>query len=134
MVKTPTWYVFKMFRDHQGAELLESSISGSGMTGVQDDRMVPEITESVSEKDGVITITINNLSMTEDKELSVQFAQDKKYEVVEDNILKSTVPQDFNDFDAPDKVRAEEYKSYKADGRGFMLTLPKASVVELRVR
>ena len=134
MVKTPTWYVFKMFRDHQGAELLESSISGSGMTGVQDDRMVPEITESVSEKDGVITITINNLSMTEDKELSVQFAQDKKYEVVEANILKSTDPQDFNDFDAPDKVRAEEYKSYKADGRGFKLTLPKASVVELRVR
>ena len=134
MVKTPTWYVFKMFRDHQGAELLESSISGSGMTGVQDDRMVPEITESVSEKDGVITITINNLSMTEDKELSVQFARDKKYEVVEANILKSAAPQDFNDFDAPDKVRAEEYKSYKADGRGFMLTLPKASVVELRVK
>ncbi len=134
MVKTPTWYVFKMFRDHQGAELLESSISGSGMTGVQDDRMVPEITESVSEKDGVITITINNLSMTEDKELSVLFAQDKKYEVVEANVLKSAAPQDFNNFDAPDKVRAEEYKSYKAENRGFLLTLPKASVVELRVK
>ena len=123
-----------MFKHHQGAELLESSISGSGMTGIEEDRMVPELIESVSVKDGIITVTVNNLSMTEDKELTVQFAEDKTYEIVEANILSSGDPRDFNTFDLPDKVKACEYKAYKADGNNFVLSLPKASVVELRVK
>ena len=134
MVKTPTWYVFHMFRHHQGAELLESAISGTGMTGVKDDRMVPELTESVSVKDGIITITVNNLSMTEDKELTVQFAEDKVYEVAEANILKGADVHDMNTFDAPDKVKEETFTGYRADGKKLVLTLPKASVVELRVK
>ena len=104
------------------------------MTGVKDDRMVPGITESVSEKDGIITITLNNLSMTEDKELTVQFAEDKAYEVVEADILKGSDPRDMNTFDKPDRVKAEEYRSYDTAGKNFVLTLPKASVVEFRVK
>ena len=64
MVKTPTYHVFHMYRHHQGAELLNSTLSGSGEVGPEEWR-VPNITESVSrDGDGVITITLNNLSAT----------------------------------------------------------------------
>ncbi len=134
MIKTPTWYVFRMYRDHQGAELLESAVTGAGMTGVKDDRKVAKISESVSVKDGIITITISNLSMTDDEELTVQFAEDKAYEVVEARILKGADVRDKNTFDEPEKVKDEEFKGCKAEDKKLKLNVPAASVVLIRVK
>ena len=134
MIKTPTWYVMYMFRHHQGAELLDSSLTGVGTAGVKDDRMVPELTESVSVKDGVITITVNNLSFEEDKELEIQFADAGEREIVECRILKGDDARDKNTFDEPDKVAVKEYKGYRADNGRIVITVPCASVIELRVK
>ena len=55
MIKTPTYHVMHMYRHHQGADLLESTLTGAGEIG-PDEWKVPKITESVSmDKDGVIT-------------------------------------------------------------------------------
>ncbi|MCR5234301.1 MAG: alpha-N-arabinofuranosidase [Lachnospiraceae bacterium] len=134
MIKTPTWHVMYMFRHHQGAELLDSSLTGVGTAGVKDDRMVPELTESVSVKDGVITITVNNLSFEEDRELEIQFADTGAREIVECLILKGDDARDKNTFDEPDKVAVKEYKGYRVDGGRIVLTVPCASVIELRVK
>ena len=134
MIKTPTYHVFKMFKHHQCARLLESSISGGKEAGVADDRMVPSITESVSVKDGIITITVNNLSMTDDEDLTIKLTNDKAYQVVECNILKGADPRDKNTFDEPDKVGIKEYKDYKLDGNRIDIKLPSASVMELRLK
>ncbi|MCR5357761.1 MAG: alpha-N-arabinofuranosidase, partial [Lachnospiraceae bacterium] len=134
MVKTPTWYVFRMFKDHQGAELLESAITGAGEAGISDDKKVPKLTESVSEKDGIITITVSNLSMTDDEELTVQFAEDKAYEVVEARILKGEDARDKNTFDEPDKVSDTEFTGIKAEGGKLELNVPAASVILIRVK
>ena len=133
MLKTPTYDVFHMYRYHQGASLLESAVTGSREIGPEDSK-VPQITESVSEKDGVITVTVNNLSMTEGAELSLSFSEDKTYEVVEARILVSGDVHDHNTFDAPDVVREKDYDGYKAEGKGFVLELPAASVVMMRFR
>ena len=122
-----------MYRHHQGATLLESALSGNGETGV-DEWKVPELTESVSEKDGVITITVNNLSLTDAKDLTVQFAEDKTYEVVEAGIVTSTDVHDHNTFEAPDTVKEEAFAGYRAEGKNLVLSLPKASVVMIRVK
>ncbi len=134
MIKTPTWHVMYMFRHHQGAELLDSSLTGVGTAGVKDERMVPELTESVSVKDGVITITVNNLSFEEDKELEIQFADAGEREIVECRILKGDDARDKNTFDEPDKVAVKEYKGYRADNGRIVITVPCASVIELRVK
>ncbi len=133
MVKTPTWHVFHMFRHHQGAELLESAITGTQEIGM-DEWTVPDLTESVSEKDGIITITVNNLSVTEEKELTVQFAADKTYEVVEASILTSGDVHDKNTFDVPDTVKEEAFTGYRAEGKNLVLSLPRGSVVAIRVK
>ena len=95
---------------------------------------VPEITESVSEKDGIITITLNNASLTETKDLEIRFAAKEAKELVEAKVVTAGVSHAFNSFEAPETVVEADFEGVKADGDGFKLTLPKASVVMLRVK
>ena len=44
--KTPTYHVFHMYRHHQGATLLNSTLTGVGETGIGEWK-VPEVTEEV---------------------------------------------------------------------------------------
>ncbi len=82
MLKTPTYHVMHMYRHHQGAELLNSQLTDVEEIGIGEWK-VPKVTESVSEdKDGVITITINNLSVEASEEVEVKFAE-KGYQVAE---------------------------------------------------
>ena len=51
---------------------MESHIEGVKTIGEEEDYMVPNLQESVSvDKDGVITITINNLSVTDSEPVDV---------------------------------------------------------------
>ena len=134
MVKTPTWYAFRLFRDHQGGELLESAVTGAGEAGVSDDKKVPKLTESVSVKDGIMTITISNLSMTDPEELTIQFAEDRAYEVVESRILKGSDVHDRNTFEEPDKVSDAAFDGIKAKDGKLELKVPAASVILIRVK
>ena len=65
MVLTPTYHVFHMYKYHQDAELLESSIDTETI-GVDEENKVPNLNESVSmAEDGTVNITLTNLSATE---------------------------------------------------------------------
>ena len=133
MIKTPTYYVFHMYRHHQGADLISSEL-----TGVEDIGMgewyVPQVTESVSEKDGIITITLNNLSATDALHMDVQFTGDRDYEVVEANIVTHQDMHAYNTFEEPENVKEETFKDYKLEGGRMKLTLPACSVAEIRVK
>ncbi len=133
MIKTPTSHVFHMYRHHQGAELLGSSITGATEIGVEDGFKVPDLTESVSEKDGIITITVSNQSLTDAKELDVIFAEKKSFEIVEAKLVGGADPHDHNTFEDPEKVVEKDFEDYKTDG-GLKLNVPAASVVEIRLK
>ena len=132
MVKTPTYHVFHMYRHHQGADLLRSDLSGVEEIGIGEWK-VPELHESVSVKEGVITITINNLSATDAKVLDVQLAEAKDYKVVEASVLTHEKIQTCNTFDEPEMVKEEAFKDYEVNGNTLKLTLPAHSVVAVRL-
>ena len=133
MIKTPTYYVFHMYRHHQGTKLLESSLSGINEIG-ECEWIVPELTESVSKKDDIVTITLNNLSATDKKDLDISFVTGKEYEVVEANIVTSSDMHAHNTFDSPEVVKEITFKNYKTVKNGLKVTIPACSVVEIRVR
>lgn len=133
MVKTPTWHVFNQYKHHQGAELLLSALDGAGEAGAGED-IVPKLTESVSEKDGIITVTISNLSCSDSEDVEIVFADDKKREVTEATVVTADDIHAHNTFDAPDAVKTASFTGYKADGTKLSLTVPKAAVVMLRVK
>ena len=133
MLKTPTYHVMHMYRHHQGAELCASDLTDVDTVGA-DGWDVPQITESVSEKDGVLTITLGNLSATEDKDLTIGFAENEGKKVIEARIVTNSDYHAYNTFDEPSIVNEEEFTGYKWESGHLVATLPKASVIELRVR
>lgn len=133
MIKTPTYHVFHMYRHHQGAELLDSALSGVETVGIGG-WTVPAVTESVSKKDDLITITLNNLSADREETVDIVFDEDREYEVVETNIVTNDDMHAYNTFDAPETVKEEMFTAYSVSGNTVKAILPACSVVEIRIK
>ncbi len=133
MVLTPTYYVFHMYRHHQGANLLESTLTGVEEIGVEEGR-VPEISQSVSIKDGIITATLSNLSTDTAKEVKLSLEAKSAYEIVEARVLLGETIQSHNTFENPNAVSEEEFKDYSISENEITLTIPAHSVVMIRIK
>lgn len=132
MIKTPTYHVMHMYRHHQGADLLESTLTGAGEIG-PDEWKVPKITESVSmDKDGVITVTMNNLSVEASEKVEIQLAN-RGYHVTEAKIVTDSDMHAHNTFEAPDTVTEKDFTAYEETENGLNVTMPANSVIELRL-
>lgn len=132
MIKTPTYHVMHMYRHHQGADLLESALTGVEEVGIEGHK-VPKLTESVSvDGEGVITITMNNLSIESSEEVEV-YLLEKGYRVVEAKVVTGAQMNAHNTFEAPENVVEKDFTDYKAVDNGFVVTMPVNSVVELRL-
>ena len=131
MVKTPTWHVFNLFKDHQDAQLVESSIE-TECVGMDDAYMVPNLSESASvDSEGRLVITIGNLSVSEDYpvETVINGFAGKKAAA---EILKNEMHA-MNTFENPDNVKTESHAvELKADGT-LCFTVPACSVVKITV-
>ena len=133
MIKTPTYHVMHMYRHHQGAKLLESSVTGIDEIGT-DEWKVPKVTESVSkDKDGIITITLNNLSIESAEDVEVQLANGV-YKVVEARIVTNSDMHAHNTFEAPEEVIEKDFDDYEVKGENISVKLPVNSVVEMRLQ
>jgi alpha-N-arabinofuranosidase len=133
MIKTPTYHVFHMYKYHQDAELLESYIAGTKIIGEEKQYMVPNLQESVSiDKDGIITITVNNLSTDESEPLDIAFAELKPAAVTASIVTNKM--NAYNTFENPDNVKEEVFSGYTVTENGISLTIPACSVVQFRVK
>lgn len=82
----------------------------------------------------ILTITLNNLSIDEDKELEVLLTGKNNYELVEANVLTSDDIHTYNTFDEPEKLKEEAFKNVNISGNTMKVVLPASSVVEIRVK
>ena len=132
MVLTPTYHVFRMFKYHQNAKLLNSYLTGVDETGIKD-YMVPEVTESVSmNNDGIVNITLNNLSLSDGREVEISF--DKlEPDVVEASVVTGEMNA-HNTFEESDAVTTEKFESVEIHKNGLKVVLPPRSVVLIRVK
>lgn len=132
MIKTPTYHVMHMYRYHQGADLLSSALSGVEEIGIGEWK-VPKLTESVSvDEKGVITITMNNLSMEAAEEVEIQFANEG-CKVLEAAIVTDKDVHSHNTFENPDAVVEKAFADYQLNAKGLKVTMPANSVVAIRV-
>lgn len=132
MIKTPTYHVMHMYRHHQGAQLLESFLTGVDAVG-PDEWVVPKVTESVSENEqGVITITLNNLSVESVEKVEILLSRGG-YQVIEAHIVSDSDMHAHNTFEMPENVTEKEFGGYEITEHGINVTLPCNSVVEIRV-
>ena len=122
-----------MYRYHQGAKLLESAVTGAGETGTKKWN-VPKITESVSkDADGVITITLNNLSIESSENINIKLAG-TGYKAVEAKIVTNPDIHAYNTFEAPEEVTERDFRDYTENEDSISVKLPSNSVTMLRIK
>ena len=146
LVKTPTYFVYRMFRDHQDADLLESVVSGNyELSVLEDDRTapaVPVLSESVSMNEkGEINLTLTNQSTEDDLSVRIHMNESKPYTAALCEILQGESSSEdphglraHNSFEEPEQVQIRPYAQISKDESGFALTLPAASVVHLTLQ
>lgn len=133
MILTPTYHVFHMYRHHQDAELLDSFVEGNKLVGIEKEYQVSQIMESVSvDSDGVINVTVNNLSADEAAPIELSFAE-LEPSSVEAAVLTGKM-QAHNTFDEPENVKETVFNEFKTAGRQISFTAPACSVISLRIK
>ena len=132
MILTPTYHVFHMYKHHQGAVLLDSTLTDVEQTGTKKWE-VPSLQESVSEQeDGTVCVTLANLSAADSYPVDVVFME-KKVQSVEAAILTNEMHAK-NTFDEPEAVKEEAFEKVEITDRGLSLMIPACSVVSLRIK
>lgn len=130
MIKTPTWYVFDLYKNHQDGTLVESSIETKEV-GVND-CMIPNLTESVSiGKDGKMYITITNASLEESEDIELVLT-DAKVINASGRILTGKM-KDYNSFDKDESVHNTEFKEIKEEAGKLHFTIPACSIISIDV-
>lgn len=124
MLKTPTYHVFNMFKTHQDGELLYSFCENDTAGG-----KIPAISQSVSLKDGKITVTAANCSLDEEYELDCGIVGFEP-KSAEAQILAADV-RAYNDFGGDEEKVAPKPYSVKLDGNSAVIKLPPCSVVSV---
>ncbi|MCM1045754.1 MAG: alpha-N-arabinofuranosidase [Candidatus Gastranaerophilales bacterium] len=131
MVKTPTWHVFHMYRHHQDAELVESSVESS-LIGLEEEWQVPDLTESVSRSaDGRFHVTLTNLSLSDEISIEGIFAE-TSVKSAKGELLTGNM-RDCNTFEHSDKVHTMTLGGVTVEDNRVKFTIPACSVLHLEV-
>ena len=129
MLLTPTYHVFKMYKDH-----MENTLLGSFITTDYLDEGTPVITESASVNEaGEVISTISNASLTDAKEIKCQIA-DFSVSSVTAEILTSDNVRNHNTFDNKEVVKTEAFTDFTLTEDGFIANVPPFSVVKFVIK
>ena len=131
MLKTPTWHVFNLYKLHQDAQLVESSIETETI-GTQQEWQVPNLTESASvDADGNLIMTVANLSASEAYPVDTVITGFAG-RTVNAQILSGDM-HDMNTFEAPETVGARPFDGVSLTETGLSFTIPPCAVVQITV-
>jgi alpha-N-arabinofuranosidase len=119
-IVTPTYHVFDMYKEHQGARSIETVVTDN-------DELSRSVSASASIKDGKLLVTLANLSCTEDVEIALESVGMAVTGQGKQTVLAHEDMHAHNTFDAPEAVKPTE-TVWRA---GETVTVPRAGVVAL---
>ncbi|GAA4422498.1 alpha-L-arabinofuranosidase C-terminal domain-containing protein [Georgenia halophila] len=132
MVRTPTYHVFEMNKDHHDARALAVHPLGGSPTREVDGVDIPTLSTSASTKDGRVTISLTNLDLAAEArvELSLRGA---RIGAVSGRILSASDVADHNTAEAPDAVSPQQYSAVRVDDELLTMDVPPGSFVTLKL-
>jgi alpha-N-arabinofuranosidase len=130
MVLTPTYYVFKMFKAHQDAALLDTDVRCEDYA--HQGNTVPALTVSATkDAQGRIHVSMANLNPDKALEVDCDLRGADKAVKVKGEILTARTLNAFNDFGKSEEVKPAVFSDFKVSGRMIRIYLPSKSVVML---
>jgi alpha-N-arabinofuranosidase len=132
MMLTPTYYVFRMYRVHQGATLIPTDLSAPdyAVGGVS----IPSLSVSASRAaGGRVHLSIVNLDPVRVASLSVDFSGAAPAAITGE-VLTASGMNAMNTFEHPNNVKPAPFNDFKRQGSQLILTIPAKSVVVLELK
>jgi alpha-N-arabinofuranosidase len=131
MVLTPTYYVFKMYKVHQGATLIPIELSSPEYK--IDQKLVPAVNASASrDADGKLHLSIVNLDPNRSAEITTKVAGATIKEIAGE-VLTDSLMNAMNTFDKPNAIKPTEFRGFRNQDSQVILRVPAKSVVVLRI-
>ena len=134
MVLTPTYHIFKMYKDHQENTLVGSFLTTKELTSeMNNKKSYPQLTESASiDENGVVYSTITNCSASEAVEIKCQIADTSVTEIKAETLTGDI--HDKNDFENGERVTVKAFDDFKTTADGFIATIPACSIVKFVIK
>ena len=132
MLRTPTYWVFEMFKGHQGGTVIPADVQSPDYK--LGETSIPALSVSATrDKSGTTLVSLVNGDPG--KPLSVTLATGgAKPASVKGRILTADTMQDHNTFDAPDAVKPATFDAFQTDDGKLTVDLPAKSIVTLEIR
>ena len=128
MIKTPTYHVFDLFKNHQGGEAVYCFTENENSREGQN---TPILSSSASVKSDTLTVTLSNTSLSEECTLDLSL-----YGFLAGNVSGRILTNDvraYNSFENLQKVHIEEYHPKTVTEDMISVKLPPCSVIELQI-
>ncbi|MCL1895595.1 MAG: alpha-N-arabinofuranosidase [Clostridiales bacterium] len=126
MLLTPTYHVFDIYKGHQGARLLESSVEAKDIQS--GDYTVPDLHLSASQDEGGrILATLANLSPDEAQDVCCRI-EGRAAGPVSARVLAGDM-RARNDFDAPERVKPRPADGIEWSGGEARLRIPPCAIM-----
>lgn len=131
LIKTPTYHVFDIYKEHQNNMLLESSCENRIFNS---DEEIYAVSHSASLKpDGSVFLTLSNADPDKAYETDINLIGNN-YGNISAEILVSDNYLSHNTFTEPEKIKKQTYTQYKLKNNRLLLTLPACSVVGIALK
>jgi len=128
---TPTYHIFKMYKVHQDAELLSTSLECENYES--GDKSVPQLNVSASIDDkGIVHISLCNLDPNETVEVMSEL-RGASYAKVTGTILAADKMNAYNSFKELNNVAPQEFKDVFFENNILSIIMPPMSVIVLNV-
>jgi alpha-N-arabinofuranosidase len=132
MVLTPTYHVFRMFRVHQNAQLVNMDLCCEDY--VLGDKKIPAISASASmDKEGKMHISLANLNPNKEITLTCPIIGEI-FKTISGEVLTAGEMAAFNSFEKPETVKPAAFNGYKLKDGVLSVTMPPKSVVVLELK
>ena len=128
LVRTPTFYVFKMYKVHHDALMLPLDIQCREYK--HNDQSIPALSATASkDKSGNINITVTNTDPNAGVSSTIVLDDKAKYKAVKSEIITADKMNAYNDFDKEEEVNIKNFKDFKQKGNELEVNLPSKSII-----
>ncbi|NLG18135.1 MAG: T9SS type A sorting domain-containing protein, partial [Fibrobacter sp.] len=132
MVKTPTFYVFKMYIPHHTDEAKSAPFT---LTSERVNNM-PAVSAAASvNKSGIVNVSLTNIDLTQSRTVNITLANaDGNFECTSAKVVTGPAKNSWNNYNQQETVNMKDLASSnysKTGDRSFKVTLPPMSIAML---
>jgi len=133
IVRTPSFYVFKMYTVHHDATLLPADIISDKYTF--ENESVPALSATASkDASGKIHVTISNLNPSKNLEVSCDLRGVQNVKFAKGSIVTGEKINSYNDFGKNEEISLKDFSDVKVSGNAVVVKIPAKSVVMIELQ